>query len=166
MAGSGSSSPAGVVRGALLAFAILGVGGGASCGPNREPVCTGQPAFVLTVRADSGPLPSDLEIEVHYGGSPAPETYRLDAPHEPEVVFCVAAASPGAATNAAAGGEGGGAPGSTDSVACRLWTAGPASVTVRGAGYPPVVVDLLVDEGLCTVIEEVELMRGDAGSGS
>ena len=70
--------------------------------------------------------------------------------------------------NTASGGAGGAAGelSGPERVRCRLWTEGPASVSVDGEGYPPVLVDLQVDGELCTVIESVELVRGDGGSGS
>jgi len=140
--------------------------------PNRRAApaeCSGQPAFVLTVTAPGGTLPTDLELEVRYGGSQRPETYRLLAPHEPEVVFCsVTLASAGSEAASGAGGAGGapGEPGEPESVACRLWTEGPANVVLRAGGYPPMTVDLRVDADRCTVTESVELMRGDGGAGS
>jgi len=165
MSGLGVSSPPGVARAWLAAIALVGTASVASCSPDAEPAeCSGQPAFVLTVTAQGGGLPTDLELEVRYGGSQKPETYRLVAPHEPEVVFCTVA--PVTAETGAAASGAGGAPGEPESLACRLWTEGPANVVLRADGFPPLMVDLQVDADRCTVTESVELMRGDGGADS
>jgi len=159
----GLSSPLGVISGALAPLLIFSAG----CRANGPPAeCSGEPAFVVTVTAQGGKLPADLELEVRYGGSQAPETYQRRSPHRPEVVFCSldaeAGGAGGAGSDSAAGAPGAGGEVS-ESLACRLWTEGPASVVARGGGYPPVLLDLRVDSELCTVVESIELIRGDGG---
>lgn len=136
------------------------------CGPDTKPrqQCAGKPDFILTVRAAFGLLPEDTTVLVTFGGD-GHESYRPDARNERQVLFCDA-------TRATAGGEGGangadmqdlaGAGGTSadvagiSTIACELWTGGPASVRVQASGWS-VSQALTPKADTCTVWNSIVL---------
>jgi hypothetical protein len=89
----------------------------------------------------------------------------LTSPKKPEVVFCDKVTSPAgqggaAGSSLAPGGEAGatGHDGAASSLACRLWTEGPAAIELSAAGYTTIERDLRLDAEQCTTEFELELM--------
>ena len=141
-----------------------------SCGPDPEPFeCHGANDFEVTIFAESGPLPSDTVLRLHYGGRAYddPEELVLADPGTPQALFCYVASrngdvppnapALGSKANAGAGGEGGAADGGApvDALVCKLWTGGSADLEVVTQMYGTVSVKLQTKKRVCTVKSEV-----------
>jgi hypothetical protein len=165
--------------------------GAAGCAPkSRLPGdgCSSEPDFVVMISAEPSALPTDTEVDVQYGGM-LTESYRLDSPSAPDVLFCTptsasenpselggasSSGSPTAGTSGTLAGSGG-APGaeaggaaspatspSTQLLTCELWTEGPASVTVKGSGVQEIAAMLTPDAKVCAVSANIHLLPADA----
>ena len=119
--------------------------------------CTLRPAFELTVRAASGPVPDDMRLKVKYGGGT--EEYSVsDTTQTQEVVFCQRRDPDGGVPEA-------GLP--VGEVFCKLWTQGAADLTVESSKYPKLERTLEAKaDGDCilTVEEVVVLSLPEAGT--
>ena len=122
--------------------------------PREE--CALRPAFELTVRAASGPVPDDLYLKIKYGGGV--EEYRVsDTVQTQEVMFCQRRDADGGAPEAGAAAK---------EVFCKLWTQGAATLTVETSAYPRIERALEAKaDGDCilTVEESVVLSVPEAG---
>jgi hypothetical protein len=117
-----------------------------ACGPDPKPdvPCDG-PTFDLSVRAASGPLPSDTRLNVRYGGNHDGESYALGEARTAQAVFCTDTSADGGAAG-------------VTSIDCRLYTQGPARLDVTATGYEPIVerdLTLTDEKSRCVPIEVV-----------
>ncbi len=137
----------------MLSLAQLGLGCSSDDGRKE---CTLRPAFELTVRAASGPVPDDMRLKIKYGGGT--EEYAVsDTTQTQEVMFCQRRGSDGGVPEA-------GVP--AGEVFCKLWTQGAADLTVESSKYPKLERTLQADaDGECilTVEELVVLSLPEAG---
>lgn len=143
-----------LVGAVALTFAV------ARCGdPDPGPQSCGEPgpAFVITVRASSGPLPLGLEVQATYGAGQ--DVYRLGSPTvRNEVLFCGLADETSGEGGASGQGGASGAALQQESLRCELWTDSSVSLRVQGRGYVPLEAELepTVDErcGVMTTFED------------
>jgi len=136
-----------------------------ACSPSDpEGACPDEPppAFSITVRAESGPLPADTVLTLYYGAGV--EVFELARPGPEHVLFC----TPKPSTNSLGGGGAAGAAGeggapadsTTDELACDVWIEGSATISVTGGAYPSLSQELkgeVTDCGQVTVEEELVL---------
>lgn len=155
-----------------------------ACGPDHEPeLCHANADFEVVLRAAEGPLPSDLKLELHYGGRAYddPETLVVAEPKAPpQALFCYVAdrdgahpageaalgapgASDGTAGAAGAAGAGSEGEGVLQGLFCRLWTDGSADLDVSSERYRTTTVHLQTQNHVCTVEKTIELTLPDAG---
>lgn len=170
------ASAFGLILGALAAFACTHE-------PGYDGCYVEHPAFVVSIRAESGPLPADMDLHVHYGAGD--ETYTLGKPPQnPDVVFCteVAADSDAGADAAEAGpsspdgaSDDGGAegaalaqvPGPVGSLVCELWTQGAATIVIEASGYRRIESTLKAHRDSCGIETHEQafvLQEPDAGT--
>lgn len=154
-----------------MTVALLG------CGPeNQARRCDGKADFLLVLSSPEESFPNDTQIQVTFGGG-STETYWLSAANDPEVLFCeiTPAGSPsnggaggadgGASSEWAGGfthGGSGGALGTSPirSLSCEIWSAGPATVTIRAASWHT-TRELKADPEICTLRESIVLGEPD-----
>jgi hypothetical protein len=159
-----------LVRRAVLLIFLL-----AACKdePPLPPDCMG-PDFDVTIMALDAPLPGDTVVHVAYGGGIV-EDHRVDDPRaKHQNVFCYPADREGNLPGAGGeggvrqisgpGGEGGSGGAGPEALRCRLWTDGPATVTVMTSIYPSVETRLRAKKGICTVMANIELGTDDGGT--
>ena len=157
----------------LAALGLIAAGFSA-CGPDAKPgpPCDG-PTYNLVITVEDAPLPTDLRLNVRYGGNHEGEGYALGEKHTPQAVFCNEETTRGGAGNepAPSGGAGGSEAESSDTVVwalrCRLYTQGPARIDVTATGYESIEEqDLtLARDERCRVEKVVELkLAMDAGT--
>jgi hypothetical protein len=148
--------------------------------PPTPPDCSG-PDFDVVITALDAPLPADTLVSVEYGGGEMEEYSPTEQP-ECHVLFCSPSdreGNPvghggqcssgfdglGGAGGETSGGAGGKASGGLlEGLRCKLWTDGPATVTVRTSMYPIKPVPLSAKTGKCTVSAEIELGPDDGGA--
>jgi hypothetical protein len=133
-----------------------------TCNPTSDPdPCPDEqpPAFLITVTAVDGSLPSNTRVRLAYGGGN--EEYALDSQeNRPSVMFCRAEQA-----SFGAGGLGGGAGAGgnlvpSSKLVCELWIEGAATIWVQGGDYIEVAMELSGEANECgpqTVEEELEL---------
>lgn len=152
-----------------------------ACNPaNGAKHCEGVADFTLTLSSPTHSFPADTKIQVTFGGG-SEETYSLDAPNDPEVLFCETTPAPGTGSNeggansgeAGAGGSAssnwhghggalssGGAMGASSkaisAIHCEIWSGGPATVSIR-AGAWHTTRDLKPDAERCSRDETIVL---------
>jgi len=105
-----------------------------------DPVdCPSHPTFRLTVDAEDGHVPGDVEIDVLYGSGE--EIFDATDPDASlKVVFCKLERT-GREDGGTEAGDGG-AEGPISQVVCDLWTDGAATVRVTAQGYPETIREL------------------------
>lgn len=134
--------------------------------------CSGQdPDFIAVLRLAAAPLPADTLVHVIYAGS-ASEDFMLSRPNlRHEVLFCQIAdeqgvpLDPSAQESAAAAGAAGASADSgasasgAQSLYCKLWTKGFATLIVSGSsgGFISKQYELAPKDGVCTVTKEFVL---------
>lgn len=145
----------------LLAYTLSGLSL-TGCGPDARPdrPCDG-PTFVLTLRAEPGPLPSDTRINVRYGVNHDGEPYELGQTQPGQAVFCDEQSDASGAAGAASD------TGDVQTLSCRLFTQGPARLDASATGYEPVEDEALLLEGedRCEVPIEVVLLPSTPDTG-
>lgn len=155
----------------LLALARAAVAGAVLFGcsaEDGEQDCTDQAAFELTLRSALGPLPHDTEVLVEYSGGEEP--YFLSKPNDNEIVLCQAThggaqADAGDAGGASDAGDAG-ALGPVTTLTCKLWTQGPATVTVKAPGFDDVVRKPAAEKrNGCFETVPVEVVLGEVDAG-
>lgn len=139
--------------------------------PNDEP-CDGKqvPAYVVTVLAEDGPLPTDLVITAHWGGGE--ESFSLaEGPlgNEERIMFCTASYAGDGQGGAGGNGGGGGAPHGHDSaqrdvesLVCHLWADSAVTFEMTALGYLHEPQELKLDHNSCgvsTTEVEAKLVR-------
>jgi hypothetical protein len=154
-----------------MTVALLG------CGPENQPRrCEGKADFLLVLDSPNDSFPNDTQIQVTFGGG-STETYWLSAANDPEVLFCeitpagrqsgggAGGADGGASSEWTGGFTHGGAGGALGtsairSITCEIWSAGPATVTIRAASWHT-VRELKADPEICTLRESIVLGEPD-----
>ena len=146
-------------RGLVVWLACLLVG--CPNDPAEHDECGDEPDFLVTISTETGLLPPDLRVLVEYGGGHELFTFRSGV--QPSVVFCSrilsSAGGAGASGSVFAAGEAGAGGTGSDaaSLACQLYTEGPATIELSAAGYITLERDLRVDAEQCTTTVELEL---------
>jgi hypothetical protein len=132
---------------ALMGAAMLTIACSSDDG-NQDP-CTIEAAFELTLHTVTGALPADTALRVQYGGGV--EEYHLDGANTGlKVVECDVDADAA----------------SLDSLSCKLWTQGAATVTVTASGFPQVERELEAKKkGECFQTVPVDIVLGDEDAG-
>ena len=162
--GAGEPEPLGSPPLVRLHTRVLLLIGGCAIGCSRpqdspSPCPRDVPAFRLLVTAADGPIPSDTELTVTFGGSGVEEYSLRFGNGDNKTVCCVAASasesppSPRCGSRVAGRGSSlrvdgaafdGGASGSTEgsasdagtaAIACDLWTDGAAEIEISASGY-------------------------------
>ena len=158
-----------------LAYLFAWILGSCTTTPPEELDCSGKPDFDVIITALDAALPGDTVVRLAYGGGE--DEYRLASPGTPEVLFCSVADREGNSVDAgrlsgAAGRGSGGESGdggaastaSAEALRCRLWTDGPAELSVETESYPNAEpLELMPRSGACTVEKGLELVPPDGG---
>jgi len=140
--------------------------------PPTPPDCSG-PDFDVVITVLDAPLPAETVVSVEYGGG-VMEEYRLTGQTECHVLFCSPSDREGNPVGdggqcrsgldgfGGAGGEASG--GALEGLRCKLWTDGPAKMTVETTLYPTVERQLSAKKGKCTVSTAIEIGPDDGGA--
>lgn len=104
------------------------------------------PAFSLAITAANGPLPTDTEVRLAYGGGY--ERYLLGrTDNAPSVLFCRTGATAPTGSAGAAGEAG--VASQVSRLDCELWIEGSATVWVTGGQYNTLEYELMGEANEC-----------------
>ena len=128
--------PLGLRRPALVLVMSSLAAVGCADRPPAENDCPSRPspAFLLTLRTQSGePLPGDAHVVIA-AGSGKEDFDAATPPAAPDLAFCTGA------------GEGG-----VTELTCKLWTNGAAELSITASGYQPVKRTLVAETDPCGI---------------